>query len=92
MFLFLNCWFAALAVMSRGLRPEVPQHTPPGLAALMHECWAPVPEQRPGFDGVVQRLQDLLRSLQKAEVTAAAAAAANAAAAAFNAAAGIGPT
>lgn len=26
---------AALAVMSRGMRPEIPQHTPAGLAALM---------------------------------------------------------
>jgi hypothetical protein len=45
-----------------------------------------VPEQRPGFDVVVARLQDLLQQLQHAEVTATAAAAANRAAAAITAA------
>jgi hypothetical protein len=76
---------AALAVMARGARPDIPAHTPPGLAALIQECWAPVPEQRPGFDVVVLRLQELLQSLQQAEATAAAAAAANATAASFTA-------
>jgi hypothetical protein len=44
-----------------------------------------VPEQRPGFDAVVVRLQELWQNLQQAEVTAAAAAAANATASSFNA-------
>lgn len=48
---------AAIAVMSRGLRPEVPAHTPGVLAALMRECWAPLPEQRPAFDVICERLQ-----------------------------------
>lgn len=41
-FRFLCCLLAALAVMSRGMRPEIPQHTPAGLAALMqvrHNDW-----------------------------------------------------
>jgi hypothetical protein len=84
--LLLLC--AALAVMARGARPDIPPHTPPGLAALIQECWAPVPEQRPGFDAVVVRLQELWQNLQQQEVTAAAAAAANATAASFNAQAG----
>lgn len=72
------------------MRPDIPAHTPPGLAALIQECWAPVPEQRPGFDAIVHRLQELRQKLQQAEVTAAAAAAANATAAALSAAAGLG--
>jgi hypothetical protein len=54
---------------------------------VAQDCWAPVPEQRPGFDVVVARLQDLLQQLKHAEVTATAAAAANRAAAAITAAA-----
>lgn len=54
---------------------------------LLQDCWAPVPEQRPGFDVVVARLQDLLQQLKHAEVTATAAAAANRTAAAITAAA-----
>eukprot|EP00878_Enallax_costatus_P032507 GHUV01035731.1.p1 GENE.GHUV01035731.1~~GHUV01035731.1.p1 ORF type:complete len:131 (-),score=51.74 GHUV01035731.1:2023-2415(-) len=76
---------AALAVMAKGMRPQIPPHTPPGLAALIQECWAAVPEQRPGFDVLVVRLQELLNSLKQQERTAAAAAAANAAAAQYNA-------
>jgi hypothetical protein len=57
-------------------------------ACVLQDCWAPVPEQRPGFDVVVARLSDLLQQLQHAEVTATAAAAANRAAAAITAAAG----
>lgn len=59
----------------------------PWRVAGPQDCWAPVPEQRPGFDVVVVRLQDLLTQLQHAEVTATAAAAANRAAAAITAAA-----
>lgn len=57
------------------------------VAAAVQDCWAPVPEQRPGFDVVVSRLQDLLQQLKHAEVTATAAAAANRTAAAITAAA-----
>lgn len=43
-----------------------------------------MPEQRPGFDVVVLRLQELLGSLKQQERNAVAAAAANATAAQFN--------
>ena len=71
--------------MAKGMRPQIPPHTPPGLAALIQECWAAVPEQRPGFDVLVVRLQELLNTLKQQERTAAAAAAANAAAAQYSA-------
>lgn len=85
----------ALAVMAKGMRPQIPPHTPPGLATLIQECWAAVPEQRPGFDVITIRLQELLNTLKQQEINAVAAAAANATAAKFNAqsalfAAGIG--
>jgi hypothetical protein len=40
---------AALAVMNRGLRPDIPAHTPPALAELTRLCWAPIADQRPSF-------------------------------------------
>lgn len=48
---------AALAVMHRGLRPGIPSHTPPALAALIRDCWQPLPDQRPGFADITQRLE-----------------------------------
>lgn len=48
---------AALAVMNRGLRPEVPPHTPEPFACLMRACWAPTPDQRPDFGVVVAELE-----------------------------------
>ena len=48
---------AALAVMHRGLRPDIPSHTPAPLAQLIQECWQPLPAARPGFAEIVQRLE-----------------------------------
>ena len=61
----LNGVQAALAVMSKGMRPIIPESTPPGLAALITACWAPVPEQRPPFDVVVERLEDILADMRR---------------------------
>ena len=33
----------------RGLRPDVPEYTPQGFAALMKRCWAALPGHRPSF-------------------------------------------
>lgn len=56
---------AALAVMVRGLRPDIPAHTPPALAALIRECWLPVPDQRPSFAALVPRLEALYSALRQ---------------------------
>ena len=48
---------AALAVMNRGMRPEIPPHTPPPFARMMQSCWAPTPDQRPDFGWVVAELE-----------------------------------
>ena len=55
---------AALAVMVRGLRPDIPPHTPPALAELIRDCWRPVPDQRPGFAALVPRLEALYGALR----------------------------
>jgi serine/threonine protein kinase len=61
----LNGVQAALAVMSKGMRPSIPERTPPALAALITACWAPVPEQRPPFTVVVERLEQILAELRQ---------------------------
>jgi uncharacterized protein (DUF2267 family) len=48
---------AALAVMHRGLRPDIPAHTPAPLAALIRSCWQPMPDQRPSFAAVADALE-----------------------------------
>ncbi|KAK9805196.1 hypothetical protein WJX72_005376 [[Myrmecia] bisecta] len=50
---------AALAVVERGMRPEVPSHTPAIWAQLMRDCWAPSPEHRPSFEEIVHRLEGI---------------------------------
>ncbi|EIE23567.1 flag-tagged protein kinase [Coccomyxa subellipsoidea C-169] len=52
---------AALAVMHRGLRPDIPGHTPPALASLIRDCWQPLPDQRPSFSDVAARLEAMYR-------------------------------
>ena len=47
---------AAVAVMNKGLRPELPAHTPPTYRTLVHECWDQNPNLRPSFDQILVRL------------------------------------
>ncbi len=54
---------AALAVMNRGLRPEIPSATPPPLTALTRACWAPAPASRPAFSDIVSSLEDIYSSV-----------------------------
>jgi len=48
---------AAMAVMNRGLRPDIPAHTPSRLAALMRACWRAIPAERPSMDEVAGALR-----------------------------------
>jgi len=48
---------AAVAVMHRGLRPEIPGHTPAELAVLIRTCWQAIPDQRPNFAEIAERLE-----------------------------------
>jgi hypothetical protein len=57
---------AAIGVLQRGMRPAIPADTPPALAALIRDCWAPTPDRRPAFVDVVRRLQALQADMQQA--------------------------
>jgi hypothetical protein len=47
----------AMSVATTGLRPTLPEDTPPKLAELITACWARDPLKRPPFAVVQQRLQ-----------------------------------
>ncbi len=57
---------AAMAVMNKGLRPDIPAHTPPPLAELIKQCWAAVPDQRPSFEEIVGELSRTLELVRQA--------------------------
>jgi len=59
----LNGMQAAMAVMNRGLRPEIPRGTPPPLASLMQACWAPAAASRPSFPEIVAALEGMLAAI-----------------------------
>eukprot|EP00741_Cyanophora_paradoxa_P008177 tig00000025_g7913.t1 len=53
---------AALCVASEGLRPEplqAAENCPQALCDLVHSCWAEKPSERPTFDAIVIRLQQI---------------------------------
>lgn len=58
----MNGMQAAMAVMNRGLRPDIPPSTPSPLTMLIKNCWAPIPDQRPSFQQIVTQLEDMERS------------------------------
>lgn len=60
----MNGMQAAMAVMHRGLRPEMPSWCPPSLAALIKHCWQPIADQRPTFDEIVIRLEAISAELR----------------------------
>jgi hypothetical protein len=65
----MNGWQAAMAVMTRGLRPTMPQGTPPPLATLIQACWAAVPTDRPLFPHIVKQLERFLDQLEGGRAT-----------------------
>lgn len=54
---------AAVGVVQKGLRPEIPNGTHPKLVYLIQKCWQREPSPRPEFSEIQQFLQDLVRSL-----------------------------
>eukprot|EP00240_Pyramimonas_obovata_P000695 CAMPEP_0118928308 /NCGR_PEP_ID=MMETSP1169-20130426/5581_1 /TAXON_ID=36882 /ORGANISM="Pyramimonas obovata, Strain CCMP722" /LENGTH=582 /DNA_ID=CAMNT_0006870243 /DNA_START=331 /DNA_END=2076 /DNA_ORIENTATION=- len=48
---------AAFSVITRGLRPTLPEGLPFELVELLQECWDADPAKRPPFGQVVQRLE-----------------------------------
>lgn len=53
----------ASAVAGEHLRPFLPEGAPPAWAALMQQCWHPVPEQRPTAAQVASTLASLQAAL-----------------------------
>ncbi|KAL3680094.1 hypothetical protein R1sor_023050 [Riccia sorocarpa] len=49
---------AAFAVAHKRTRPTIPDSCPKPLKQLMEECWAEIPEKRPHFWQIVQRLDE----------------------------------
>lgn len=47
------------SVGTEGLRPPIPHDCPADYAKLMTDCWQVEPELRPGYDTILQRLEDL---------------------------------
>ncbi|NWU99178.1 RON protein, partial [Upupa epops] len=48
----------------RGRRLPQPQHCPNTLYGVMLSCWAPAPEDRPSFTGLVAELEQVLATLE----------------------------
>ncbi|XP_010531127.1 PREDICTED: serine/threonine-protein kinase STY17-like [Tarenaya hassleriana] len=50
---------AAVGVVQKGLRPEIPKHTHPKLAELLEKCWQQDAAQRPKFSEIIEILQQI---------------------------------
>ncbi|XP_061202915.1 macrophage-stimulating protein receptor isoform X1 [Neopsephotus bourkii] len=50
--------------LQRGRRLPQPQHCPDTLYGVMLSCWAPAPEERPSFTGLVGELERVLAALE----------------------------
>ncbi len=55
-----------MQVVMRGQRPHIPPHVQPEVAAIICDCWAQQPSQRPSMGQVVQRLHGVVQSLAAA--------------------------
>jgi hypothetical protein len=51
---------AAIGVVQRGLRPEIPPFVPEKLSLLAQQCWHQDPKQRPEFSEVVAVLEEMV--------------------------------
>ena len=53
---------AAVGVVQKGLRPPIPANCPPALATLMQDCWVRNPKDRPSFEILKRRMEDITTS------------------------------
>ncbi|KAK9825662.1 hypothetical protein WJX81_007564 [Elliptochloris bilobata] len=58
---------AAVGVVQKGLRPVIPASCPAPLAAVMRECWARNPNERPSFEHLKGRMEEQWRAARVAE-------------------------
>lgn len=70
---------AALGVLNRNLRPNIPRDCPPFFSRLMKACWNRQPELRPSFPHIVNAFRAYQASISESRATPSAAAAAKAA-------------
>jgi serine/threonine protein kinase len=70
---------AALGVLNRNLRPNIPRDCPPFFSRLMKACWSRQPELRPSFPHIVNAFRSYQASISESRATPSAAAAAKAA-------------
>ncbi|TDH69785.1 hypothetical protein CCR75_008126 [Bremia lactucae] len=70
---------AALGVLNRNLRPNIPKDCPPFFSRLMKACWNRQPELRPSFPHIVNAFRTHQSSISESRATTSAAAAAKAA-------------
>ncbi|KAE8975877.1 hypothetical protein PR002_g25474 [Phytophthora rubi] len=73
---------AALGVLNRNLRPNIPRECPPFFSRLMKACWNRQPELRPSFPHIVNAFRTYQSSISESRATSSAAASAKAAMAA----------
>lgn len=70
---------AALGVLNRNLRPNIPRDCPPFFSRLMKACWNRQPELRPSFPNIVNAFRAYQASISETRVTPSRAEAAKAA-------------
>lgn len=58
---------AAVGVVQKGLRPEIPPTCPPAIAELMRACWTRNPQDRPTFEVLKQRVEALYETSAAAD-------------------------
>lgn len=58
---------AAVGVVQKGLRPDVPPGCPLDLYKLLEECWHGDPQMRPNFSTVTQRMQQMYKTLSNGQ-------------------------
>jgi serine/threonine protein kinase len=55
----LNWWKIAFTVVVADARPEIPESVPAAARALIEDCWATDPDDRPTFAEIVDRLSEM---------------------------------
>ena len=58
---------AAVGVVQKGLRPEIPPTCPPAISELMRVCWTRNPQDRPTFEVLKQRVEGLYEASAAAD-------------------------
>jgi len=60
----MNSAQVSVGVLTKGLRPSIPDRPPPPYAELIEECWHQDPDKRPSLLEILERLKKI-RSLMK---------------------------